>query len=156
MPKSNKPKLNETQSKAVQHAKGALLVVAGAGTGKTRVITERIRYLIEEEKVKPNEILALTFTDKSANEMVERVDDIMPLGYEEPWLYTFHSFADRVLRAESLEIGLDPSYKVLSGPEQWILLRKNIFQLGIEYFFAFRKSDKIYFRCSKIYLQIAG
>jgi len=126
--------LNETQSKAVKHNKGALLVVAGAGTGKTRVITERMRYLIQEKNIKPNEILALTFTEKSANEMVERVDDIMPLGYEEPWIYTFHSFADRILRTEGIEIGLDPTYKVLSGPEQWILLRKNIFHLGIDYF----------------------
>lgn len=129
-----KTKLNETQFKAIKHEKGPLLVVAGAGTGKTRVITERIKYLIEHKSVKPSEILALTFTDKAAGEMVERTGDVMPLGYEEPWIYTFHSFADRVLRAEGIEIGLDPSYKLLSSSEQWILLRKNIFKMGISYF----------------------
>ena len=58
----------------------------------------------------------------------------MPLGYEEPWIYTFHSLADRLLRTEGIEMGLDPGYKVLSGPEQWILLRKNIFKMDIQYF----------------------
>ena len=129
-----KPKLNTKQIKAIRHKDGALLVVAGAGTGKTRVITERIKYLIERKSVKPSEILALTFTDKAAGEMVERTGDVMPLGYEEPWIYTFHSFADRVLRTEGIEIGLDPSYKLLSSSEQWILLRKNIFKMGISYF----------------------
>jgi DNA helicase II / ATP-dependent DNA helicase PcrA len=126
--------LNENQKKAVEHRKGALLVVAGAGTGKTKVITERIRHLIENEKVKPSEILALTFTDKASNEMLNRVGDIMPLGFEEPWIYTFHSFADRIMRAEGIEVGLDPSYKILTGPEQWILLRQNIFKMDLSYF----------------------
>ena len=93
-----KTQLNENQLKAIKHTSGPLLVVAGAGTGKTRVITERIKYLIEEKNVKPNEILALTFTEKASNEMLTRVGDIMPLGYSEPWIYTFHAFADRILK----------------------------------------------------------
>lgn len=77
---------------------GSILVVAGAGTGKTRVITERIKHLIKKQNVSPKEILAVTFTEKASSEMLNRLDDVMPLGYEEPWIYTFHSFADRVLK----------------------------------------------------------
>lgn len=126
--------LNKAQKEAVEFGNGTLLVVAGAGTGKTRVITERIRYLIQEKGVKPSEILALTFTEKASGEMLDRIGDVMPLGYEEPYVYTFHSFADRILKAESLEIGLDSSYKILSGASQWLLLRKNLFKFDIEYF----------------------
>ncbi|MFC1622092.1 ATP-dependent helicase [Patescibacteria group bacterium] len=126
--------LNKEQKKAVTHEEGSILVVAGAGTGKTRVITERIKHLIQREGIKSDEILALTFTEKAAAEMSERVGDIMPLGYEEPWINTFHSFADRILKNEGLEIGLDPTYKILSGPKQWVLLKKHIFDLGLKYF----------------------
>ena len=134
MPSKKKTDINEEQIKVINHIKGHLLVVAGAGTGKTRVITERIKNLIEAEGIKPKEILALTFTEKAAGEMVERTGDAMPLGYEEPWISTFHSFSDRILRAEGIEIGIDPGYKLLSSPEQWILLRKNLFDLGLKYF----------------------
>lgn len=134
MPSRKKADINEEQLKVINHKNGHLLVVAGAGTGKTRVITERIKNLIETEGIKPKEILALTFTEKAAGEMVERTGDAMPLGYEEPWISTFHSFSDRILRAEGIEIGIDPGYKLLSSPEQWILLRKNLFDLGLKYF----------------------
>lgn len=136
MPKKalKKSQTNDSQKKAIQHKSGPILVVAGAGTGKTRVITERIKYLIEKEQILPSQILALTFTEKSSQEMVNRVGDVMPLGYEEPWVYTFHSFADRILKEEGLEIGLDPSYKIIPGPEQWLLLKKNIFNLNLNYF----------------------
>src|SRR3990170_5095616 len=127
-------KLNLDQKKAVGFGVGPLLVVAGAGTGKTSVITHRIKHLIQKKKVSPKEILALTFTEKAAGEMLDRVGDVMPLGYEEPWISTFHSFADRILHTEGLEIGLDPSFKVLSGPEQWILFRKNLFKFELKYF----------------------
>ncbi len=127
-------KLNADQQHAVEHKFGPLLVVAGAGTGKTRVITERIKHLINTENLSPKEILALTFTDKASHEMVARLDESMPLGYEEPWILTFHSFADRVLRSEGLEIGLDPSYKIMSYPEQWLLIRKNLFKFELDYF----------------------
>ncbi|MFA6981518.1 MAG: UvrD-helicase domain-containing protein [Patescibacteria group bacterium] len=126
--------LNEDQKKAVTHKKGPLLVVAGAGTGKTRVITERIRHLVQKGKVNPQNILALTFTEKASQEMLGRVDEVMPLGYEDPWVYTFHSFADRVLRAEGLEVGLDTSYKILSYPEQWLLFRNNLYSFDLKYF----------------------
>lgn len=126
--------LNAAQKKAVQFDTGPILVVAGAGTGKTRVIAQRIKHLIQEEKVDPQEILALTFTEKAAGEMLERVEDVMPLGYEEPWINTFHSFADRLLKTEGLEVGLDPAYKVLSASDQWILFRQNLFEFKLRYF----------------------
>ena len=119
--------LNEPQKKAVEFEQGPLLVVAGAGTGKTTVITNRIEYLLEKKIAQPQNILALTFTEKASAEMLLRVGDIMPLGYEEPWVYTFHAFADRILKSEGLEIGLDPSYKILSGSDQWLLFRNNLF-----------------------------
>jgi DNA helicase II / ATP-dependent DNA helicase PcrA len=134
MPRRNNIQLNVNQQKAVKHGEGPLLVVAGAGTGKTRVITERIRYLIEQKKTGPQEILALTFTEKASQEMLDRTGDAMPLGYEEPWIYTFHSFADRVLKTEGLEIGLDTGYKILSTPDQWLLFRKNLFSFNLDYY----------------------
>ena len=131
---SKKAAQNEPQIAAIKHAAGPLLVVAGAGTGKTRVITERIKYLILEKGVDPDKILALTFTEKAANEMVERIGDVMPLGYKEPWVCTFHTFADRILKSEGLDIGLDPSYRIIPDADQWILLRKNIFKMALEYY----------------------
>ncbi|MFQ6003786.1 MAG: UvrD-helicase domain-containing protein, partial [Candidatus Zixiibacteriota bacterium] len=101
-------KLNEQQKEAIQHGKGPLIIIAGAGTGKTTVITERIKWLINKELAKPSEILALTFTDKAAKEMEERVDKAMPYGYTQMWISTFHSFCDRILRDEAVHIGLDP------------------------------------------------
>ncbi|MCA9308263.1 MAG: UvrD-helicase domain-containing protein [Patescibacteria group bacterium] len=129
-----KIQLSSSQKKAAHFDQGAHLVVAGAGTGKTRVITQRIEYLLKKQSITSNNIVALTFTEKASAEMVERLGDIMPLGYEEPWVYTFHSFADRILKKECMEIGLDPSYKILSGPDQWLLLRKYIFKLDLKYF----------------------
>ena len=126
--------LNKSQKEAVEFETGELLVVAGAGAGKTNVITQRIKHLIENRDVNPNDILALTFTEKAAQEMLNRVDDVMPLGYTEPWLNTFHSFADKILREEGLEIGLDPSYKILSSSEQWLLFRKHLFEFELDYF----------------------
>jgi DNA helicase-2/ATP-dependent DNA helicase PcrA len=137
MPKktgTKKSQTNDNQQKAIKHKFGPLLVIAGAGTGKTRVITERIKHLIEKGGVSPNQILALTFTEKASQEMLNRIGDVMPLGYEEPWVYTFHSFTDRILKEEGLEIGLDPSFKIIPDPEQWLLLRKNIFNLNLSYF----------------------
>jgi len=126
--------LNKEQKDAVEYTKGPVLIVAGAGTGKTRVITERIKFLLSKKLCLPKEILALTFTEKGAEEMLERVDTIMPIGYEEPWVTTFHSFADRILREEALEIGLDPRYKILTTSESFVLLRKNLFNLKLQYF----------------------
>ena len=126
--------LNKNQRKAVNHTKGPIIVVAGAGTGKTRVIAEKIKKLIKNEGIDPMKILALTFTDKATEEMLTRIQEEMPLAYEEPWVYTFHAFCDRLLKKEGLEIGLDPSYKIISYPKQWMLLRKNLFSMDLKYY----------------------
>lgn len=126
--------LNKAQKEAIEHKGGPLLIIAGAGTGKTTVITERIKHFIATEQANPQEILALTFTEKAAREMEDRVDRAMPYGYTQMWISTFHSFADRVLRAEALHIGLDPSFKLMTQAESVQLLRRNIFDFDLDYF----------------------
>jgi len=81
--------LNPEQKKAVTHKSGPLLIIAGAGTGKTTVITRRIAHIIDKKIAKPSEILALTFTEKAAAEMEERVDQLVPYGYTDMWISTF-------------------------------------------------------------------
>ncbi len=128
------PKINKEQEKAIKHGQGPLLIIAGAGTGKTTVITERIKYLILSKKAKPSEILALTFTEKAAKEMEERVDIGMPYGYTQMWIMTFHAFCDKILRRENLNIGLTTDYKLLTEGESARLLRKNLFNFNLDYF----------------------
>jgi DNA helicase-2/ATP-dependent DNA helicase PcrA len=126
--------LNDAQRQAVTHEEGPLLIIAGAGTGKTRVITHRIAHLISSKKARPEEILALTFTDKAAAEMEERVDVLLPYGFTNVWISTFHAFGDRVLRERSLELGLPPDVRLLSQAEQVIFLRERIFRLPLDYY----------------------
>ena len=126
--------LNPKQEQAVKYSKGPLLIIAGAGTGKTTVITERIKHLITEVNIPSSQILALTFTEKAAHEMQERVDILLPYGYTNLWIHTFHSFCDRILRDDAHTIGLDPNYKLLSESEAILLLRQNIFNLGLKTF----------------------
>src|SRR5207247_6087127 len=110
---------------------GPLLIIAGAGTGKTTVLTRRIAHLIASKRARPEEILALTFTEKAAREMAERVDQLIPYGYAETWISTFHAFGDRVLREGALEAGLDPEFRVLTRAEQVIFLRERLWQLPL-------------------------
>src|SRR5437867_4582275 len=124
--------LNDTQRAAVMHDAGRLLIIAGAGTGKTTVITRRIAWLIAQKKARPEEILALTFTDKAAAEMEERVDTLVPYGYADVEIATFHAFGDRLLREHALELGLQPDFRVLNRAEQVIFLRDRLFQLPLE------------------------
>ncbi|MDP2939354.1 MAG: UvrD-helicase domain-containing protein [Candidatus Omnitrophota bacterium] len=126
--------LNPQQKEAVIHKEGPLLIIAGAGTGKTAVITRRIAYLISVEKVKPEEILALTFTDKAAGEMQERVDILVPYGFTDTWISTFHAFGDRVLRENALEMGLTPDFRVLTRPETIVFFREHLFEFPLFYY----------------------
>ncbi len=126
--------LNQEQLEAVKFGEGPLLIIAGAGTGKTTVITERIKHLILEKNVLPAEVLALTFTDKASREMEERVDVALPYGYSQMWITTFHSFCDRILRSEAIHIGLNPGYRLMSEAETILFLRKNLFKFELEYF----------------------
>ena len=124
--------LNPDQLRAVTHGDGPLLVVAGAGTGKTQVITRRIAWLIATRRAKPSEILALTFTDKAAEEMQLRVDQLVPYGYADTAISTFHAFGDRLIREFAFELGLAPDVRVLSRPEVVVFLRERLFDLGLE------------------------
>ncbi|MBI4812468.1 UvrD-helicase domain-containing protein [Candidatus Falkowbacteria bacterium] len=126
--------LNKEQLEAVLHKEGPLLIVAGAGTGKTTVITQKIAYIIEQNWAKPDEILALTFTEKAAGEMAERVDRLLPIGYLDLWISTFHSFAERILKAHGLDIGLPSDFKLLNEFEQWILVKKNLDKFNLDYY----------------------
>ncbi len=124
--------LTARQRKAVTHGDGPLLIVAGAGTGKTTVITRRIAWLIAEKRAKPSEILALTFTDRAAFEMIERVDRLVPYGHNDAQISTFHAFGDRLLREHAFEAGLSDRSSVLSRAEQIILLREHLFDLPLD------------------------
>src|SRR4030095_6332597 len=123
--------LNDAQREAVTHDAGPLLIVAGAGTGKTTVITRRIARLVAQRRARPEEILALTFTDKAAAEMEERVDQLVPYGYADVEIATFHAFGDGLLRGHSLEIVLQNDFSVLSRAEQVIFLGDRLFDLPL-------------------------
>ncbi len=127
-------KLNKEQKKAVTYSGGPLLIVAGAGTGKTTVITQRIVYLIDRGKAKPEEILGVTFTDKAAEEMEERVDRLLPAGYMDLWISTFHSFCERILRDYALDIGISSDFKLLDQTGAWLLIRQNLEKFGLSYY----------------------
>jgi DNA helicase-2/ATP-dependent DNA helicase PcrA len=126
--------LNEAQAAAVTHEAGPLLIIAGAGTGKTTVITRRIAYLIATRHARPSEILALTFTDKAAAEMEERVDMLVPYGYADVQISTFHAFGDGLIKENALELGLTPEFRVLTRAEQVIFLRDHLFEFPLKHY----------------------
>ncbi|MBI4051078.1 MAG: ATP-dependent helicase [Elusimicrobia bacterium] len=124
--------LNPEQEQAVLHGEGPLLVVAGAGTGKTTVLTRRVAHLIASHKAKPSEILALTFTDKAASEMEVRVDRLVPYGFVDVCVSTFHAFGDKLLREFALEMGLIPDFKVMTEGESHVFFKQHLFQMPLE------------------------
>lgn len=120
---AKKIELNASQKKAVEHTKGPLMVVAGAGTGKTAIITLRISNLIQKHGVKGENILALTFTDKASEEMEERVDQLLPYGYTDVNIHTFHALGDKILREYGGEIGISSDYSVMTRFQQVIMMQ---------------------------------
>lgn len=127
--------LNKEQKAAVLHDLGPAMVIAGPGTGKTKVITSRIAYLIERKQARPEEILALTFTEKAAVEMEERVDQLLPYGYVETHIKTFHALGYEILQEHGFEIGLPPALKVISTLQQHVLLSDTLEQMAdLEFF----------------------
>ena len=115
--------LNAEQREAVFHTEGPLLILAGAGSGKTRVLTHRIAYLIEEKGINPWNILAITFTNKAAGEMRERVDDIVGFGSESIWVSTFHSTCVRILRRHIDRLGYDNNITIYDSDDQKTLMK---------------------------------
>lgn len=117
-------KLNEPQREAVYHTDGPLLILAGAGSGKTRVLTHRIAYLIEEQNVNPWNILAITFTNKAAEEMRQRVDSLVTFGAESIWVSTFHSMCVRILRRFIDRLGYENSFTIYDTDDQKTLMKE--------------------------------
>jgi DNA helicase-2/ATP-dependent DNA helicase PcrA len=145
MPRSAKPRgrpegsalvegLNPAQRRAVLHGLGPLLIIAGAGTGKTKVITHRIARLIASKAARPDEILAVTFTEKAASEMEARVDVLVPYTSSFAEISTFNSFGERVLRDYALDVGYPPDFRLLADVDQAIFLRENLFRLPLDYY----------------------
>ncbi|MBI4049799.1 MAG: UvrD-helicase domain-containing protein [Candidatus Doudnabacteria bacterium] len=134
--------LNQQQIKAVTFGTGPLLIIAGAGTGKTTVLTRRIAWLLERKLAKPEEILALTFTDKAAAEMEERVDQLLPLGFMEIDISTFHSFGQKVLAQHALDIGLPGDFRVLNETAAWMLIRQHLHEFELDYYKPFGNPNK--------------
>ncbi|MDD3679225.1 MAG: ATP-dependent helicase, partial [Patescibacteria group bacterium] len=122
--------LTSEQEKAVMFGSGPCLVVAGAGTGKTSVITRRISWLISKKLAKPDQILALTFTEKAANEMTLRVDELSDYVYSGLSISTFHSFGSDLISEFSYELGLSPDVRVLSSAEQVLFIKDKIFEFN--------------------------
>ena len=115
--------LNREQKEAVLHTEGPLLILAGAGSGKTRVLTHRIAYLIDEMGVNPWNILAITFTNKAAGEMRERVDRIVGFGSESIWVSTFHSTCVRILRRHIDRLGYDTNFTIYDTDDQKTMMK---------------------------------
>ena len=125
-------KLNEPQREAVYHTDGPLLILAGAGSGKTRLLTHRIAYLIEERNVNPWNILAITFTNKAAGEMRERVDSLVGFGSESIWVSTFHSMCVRILRRFIDRLGYDNRFTIYDTDDQKTLMKEVCKKVAID------------------------
>lgn len=124
--------LNKEQAEAVQRTEGPLLVLAGAGSGKTRVLTHRIAYLIQEKGVFPSHILAITFTNKAAAEMRERVEKLLPGEGNSVWVSTFHSMCLRILRREIEQLGYNRDFSIYDTDDQRTLMRQILKELNID------------------------
>jgi DNA helicase-2/ATP-dependent DNA helicase PcrA len=124
--------LNSAQRRAVLHGRGPLLIIAGAGTGKTKVITRRIAHLIASKQARPDEILAVTFTEKAANEMEARVDLLVPYTSSFVEISTFNSFGEKILRDYALDLGIPTDFKLLDDVEQAIFFRENLFRFSLD------------------------
>lgn len=118
--------LNQEQLEAVTHGNGPLLVIAGAGTGKTTVIAHRIAWLIEQKLAKPEEILAVTFTDKATNEMDGRILELLPYGVLNFTASTFHSFCQDILKDYGITAGISPDFRLLTESQQILFLKQNL------------------------------
>ncbi len=124
--------LNDKQYEAVLNTEGPCLVIAGAGSGKTKVLTHKIAYIIEENKAKPWNILAITFTNKAAREMKERVEKLIGDATNDMWLGTFHSICVRILRKYIERIGYESSFIIFDTSDQRTLVKQCMKELNID------------------------
>jgi DNA helicase-2/ATP-dependent DNA helicase PcrA len=116
--------LNPKQVEAITHGDGPVLVLAGAGSGKTRVITHRIAYLVHHCGVPPHAIIAVTFTNKAAAEMRERVEGLIGHNRFGAWIGTFHAMCLRLLRREAVHVGLEPSFVIYDSDDQLAVVKR--------------------------------
>ena len=138
--------LSENQKKAVLHIEGPLLVFAGAGSGKTKTLTYRVAYLIEELKVKPDNILAVTFTNKASEEMKERIKNLLNKDINLFWIGTFHSMCSRILRKEIVYLGYNKNFTILDEDDSLKIIDEAIKNLDFQ---------KNYFQSREIYNKIS-
>ncbi|CDQ20610.1 ATP-dependent DNA helicase PcrA [Halobacillus karajensis] len=124
--------LNKEQREAVTHTEGPLLIMAGAGSGKTRVLTHRIAYLLSEKDVAPRNILAITFTNKAAREMKERVESLVGKDGEKIWMSTFHSMCVRILRRDIDRIGYDRNFSILDSSDQLSVIKQVLKEINLD------------------------
>lgn len=125
--------MNPQQAEAVKTTEGPLLIMAGAGSGKTRVLTHRIAYLYIEKEVRPSNILAITFTNKAAREMRERIDGLLGNGIAESmWVSTFHSMCVRILRRNIDRLGFSKSFSILDSTDQLSVVKTVVKELNID------------------------
>lgn len=124
--------LNDRQREAVLHEEGPLLIMAGAGSGKTRVVTSKIAYIIEEKNVFPGNILAITFTNKAALEMKTRVADLLNMDVERMWMGTFHSICVRILRRYIDKLGYNKSFTIYDRDDQVTLVKECIKEMNVD------------------------
>ncbi|MBA5728308.1 DNA helicase PcrA [Aerococcaceae bacterium INB8] len=125
-------RLNSKQQEAVYTTDGPVLIAAGAGSGKTSVLTHRIAYLLEEKKIKPWNVLAITFTNKAANEMKERVEKLVGPEASSIWVSTFHSMCARILRREATQIGYTQNFTIIDQGEQQTLMKRVLKELNLD------------------------
>ena len=124
--------LNREQKEAVQQTEGPVLLLAGAGSGKTRVLTHRIAYLIDEMGIRPWNILAITFTNKAAGEMRERVNQLVEYGADQVWVSTFHSACIRILRRHIGRLGFNNGFSVYDTDDQKVVIKSVMKQMNLD------------------------
>ncbi|MFT5609724.1 MAG: DNA helicase-2/ATP-dependent DNA helicase PcrA, partial [Polaribacter sp.] len=124
--------LNDAQREAVAAAPQPLLVLAGAGSGKTRVLISRIAYLVEAHQVSPLSILAVTFTNKASREMRNRIEDMLGIPMGGMWIGTFHSLAHRLLRQHYQEANLPQAFQILDSDDQLRMIKRSLKELALD------------------------
>ena len=116
--------LNEPQRMAVTGNNEPMLIIAGAGSGKTRVLTHRIAWLIKIENLSPHDLLAVTFTNKAAKEMKDRVENLLQMPVHNLWIGTFHGLAHRFLRSHAEDISLDKNFQIIDADDQLRIIKR--------------------------------
>ncbi|TET40049.1 MAG: AAA family ATPase, partial [Dehalococcoidia bacterium] len=124
--------LNPAQREAVESNEGPLLILAGPGSGKTRVITHRVAYLVKVCGIDPHRIIAVTFTNKAAREMRDRLEHLLGQGFEALTLGTFHAICARILRREGEAIGLSPRFVIYDSEDQLNLIKQSLQELNLD------------------------